>query len=178
LLLACAGPNWLHPQLTSIIGDDPRVKVALVDEDDGLGAAIARSLADAECERLVVLPPGVEFAEDALFRLAEQVHTFPAGVGFAGSVYDALATEMRGESSRTGEVWLTRTDRLSDQPPADLSTAALAKWVEIGLPAHARRRIDRVLAYPVQETPLSDRARVGPPRPAPADELTLAADLN
>jgi glycosyltransferase involved in cell wall biosynthesis len=178
LLLACAGPHWMHPHLAGIVGNDPRVKVSLVGEDDGLGAAIAQSLADAGSERLVVLPPSVELAEDALYQLAEQARTDPTGIGFAGSVYDALAAVVRGESSRTGDVWLTHTDRLTDQPPDELTPSALGEWVEGGLPADARRRIDRVLAYPVQESPLSDRARVGPPRPAPSDELILAADLN
>lgn len=178
LLLACAGPPWLHPHLAGIIGTDPRVKVSLAGEDDGLGAAIARSLADTAGERLVVLPPSLELAEDALYRMAEHARTAPTGVGFAGSVYDALAAVVRGESSRTGEVWLTRSDRLSDEPPTEITPAALGTWVENALPADARRRIDRVLAYPVRESPLSDRARVGPPPPAPADELILAADLN
>ncbi len=178
LLLACAGPAWLHPQLAGIIGADPRVKVALASADDGLGAAIARHLADTACERLVVLPPSVELAEDALFRLAEQVQLDPTGVGYAGAVHDALAAQVRGESSRTGEVWLTRTDRLPDQMPDEITPAALGAWVESGLPPECRRRIDRVLAFPVQETPLSDRGRVGPPPPAPADQLILAADLN
>ncbi len=178
LLLACAGPHWLHTHLASIIGDDPRVKVWLVGEDDGLAAAVARSLADTTCERLVVLPPAVELAEDALYQLAEQVRNDPTGQGYAGAVHDPLAAEVRGESTRAGEVWLTRTDRLPDQMPDDITPAALGEWAESGIPAAARRRSERVLAYPVRETPLSDRGRVGPPPPAPVDQLILAADLN
>ncbi len=178
LVLACAGPAWLHPHLATIIGADRRVKVSLVGEEDGLAAAVARSLAETGCERLVVLPPAVELAEDALYQLAEQVRADPTGLGYAGAVHDPLAVEVRGESARAGDVWLTRTDRLPDQMPDDLTPAALGEWVESGLPADARRRSDRVLAYPVRETPLSDRGRVGPAPPAPADPLILAADLN
>lgn len=178
LLLACAGPRQLHRQLSSIIGKDVRVKVSLADEDAGLGAAVARSLADAGCERLLVLPPGVELAEDALFRFAEQLQADPQGVAFAAPVYDALASGVRGESTRTADVWLTRTDRLSDDVPRKLNPAALGEWAARGVPDSDRRQVDRVLAYPLQETPLCDRARVGPPPPPPTDRLILAADLN
>lgn len=178
LLLACAGPHWIHPHLGTVIGSDPRVKVALADADDGLGVAVAQSLADTGCERLLVLPPSVELAEDALFRLVEQLRADPDAVAFAAPVYDALASEVRGESTRTAEVWLTRTDRLSDDVPNELTPDALATWASSGVPADARRTVDGVLAYPVQETPLCDRARVGDPPPPPSDRLILAADLS
>ncbi len=177
LLLACAGPHWIHPHLSTIIGTDPRVKVALVDTDDGLGAAVARSLAEAECERVLVLPPGIDLAEDALFRFVEELRADADGVAFAGPVYDALASEVQGEASRTADVWLTRTDRLTDDVPAKLTPAALGAWVAEGVPTESHRRVKRVVAYPVQETPLSDRARVGKPPASPAESLIVAADL-
>lgn len=178
LLLTCAGPHWLHPHMAGIIGSDARVKVALADEDDGLGVAVAQSLADAACERLLVLPPGIELAEDALFRFAEELQADPHAVAIAAPVYDALASEICGEASRTADVWLTRTDRVSDDVPRKMTPAALGEWASHGVPDADRRRVERVLAYPVQETPLCDRARVGKPPAPPSDRLILAADLN
>jgi glycosyltransferase involved in cell wall biosynthesis len=177
LLLACSGPAWLHTPLNTVIGTDRRVKVALSDEDDGLGVAVAQSLAETGCERLLVLPPGIELAEDALFRFAERIQAEPQAEAFSAPVYDALAAGLQGESAGSTRVWLTRTDRISDDVPAKLTPAALGAWAAEGVSADARRRIERVLAYPVQETPLSDRARIGAAPPPPADRLILAADL-
>src|SRR5204863_403587 len=130
-----------------------------------------------ECDRLLVLPPAVELSEDALFRFAELVSADPNGEAVSAPVYDALATGMKGEDSDGGRVWLTRPDRLTDDFPDDLSADALGGWVQAGVPELARRQTERVLAYPVQQTPLIDRARVGPTPPPPADRLVLAGDL-
>lgn len=176
LHLACAGPHWLHPHLSSVIGTDPRVKVTLVGEDDGLAAAVAQAVNETACERIVVLPQSVELAEDALFRLLELVTDEPTQA-VATPVYDSQAAAVQGESVRGAEVWLTRTDRLPDDFPEKVNATTLGRWVTDGLP-NGGRLSDRVLAYPVQESPLIDRTRVGAAPKRPTDRLVVAADLN
>jgi glycosyltransferase involved in cell wall biosynthesis len=176
LLLACAGPPWLHPHLATVIGTDSRVKVALVSENDGLAAAVAQAVNDTGCERIVVLPQSVELAEDALYQFSQFMAEDDTHA-VAAPVYDALASAVQGEHARGAEVWLTRTDKLTDDFPEKVNPATLGEWVASGLPAGGKRT-DRVLAYPVQESPLIDRTRVGAAPKRPAERFVIAADLN
>ena len=177
LLVACAAPPHVHPALAAIVGPDPRVKVYLVREDDGLEAAVAQAVTDTERERVLVLPPSVELAEDALFRFVQELRANPAAEAVAAPVYDAMAAGLQGESATGKAVWVTTTRRLPADFPEKPTAEALAAWASEGVPADARRVADRVLGYPAQPTPFIDRTRVGAAPPPPAATLTLAADL-
>jgi glycosyltransferase involved in cell wall biosynthesis len=177
LLLACAGPHWLHPHLSLMIGSDPRVQVSLVEVDDGLPTAVAHAIADTDCDRVLVLPPNVELAEHALYHLASELQSRPTTDAISARVYDALAAGVQGENSERGVVWLTRTRHLTDAVPARPSLETLADWVTNGVPESGRYPFDRVLAYPVEECPFISRARVGEASPEPKAKLMLAGDL-
>jgi glycosyltransferase involved in cell wall biosynthesis len=177
LLLACAGPAWLHPHLTLLVGSDPRVKVSLVDEDDGIAPAVAHALADTDCDRIVVLPQNVELAEHALYHLATESRATPDAEAISARVYDALASGVHGEETNRGVVWMTRTRHISDTVPTEPTTDALAAWVTEGVDAADRHTLDTVLAYPVEECPFITRARVGEPPIAPRSKLMVAGDL-
>ncbi len=177
LLVACAGPPHVHPALATMIGPDPRVKVFLVREDDGLETAVAQALADTDRERLLVLPASVELAEDALYRFVEELRANPTIEAVGAPVYDALAAGVQGENAKGKTVWVTRTHRVPADFPSKPTTEALAAWASDGVPTDARRSTDRVLGYPAQSTPFIDRTRVGPTPPKPEAKLTLAADL-
>lgn len=177
LLLACAGPAWLHPHLSLIVGSDPRVKVSLVDEDDGLALAVARAIADTECDRLLVLPQGVELAEHALFHLVNELRTSEDTEAVSARVYDAEASAVHGEETNRGAVWLTRTRHLGDEVPTERTPAAVAGWATDAVDPADRRSLDTVLAYPVEECPFVTRARVGQPPEVKGARLMIAGDL-
>jgi glycosyltransferase involved in cell wall biosynthesis len=177
LLLACAGPAWLHPHLSLIVGSDPRVKVSLVDEDDGLALAVARAIADTECDRLLVLPQGVELAEHSLFHLVNELRTSEDTEAVSARVYDAEASAVHGEDTNRGAVWLTRTRHLGDEVPTERTPAAVAGWATDAVDPADRRSLDTVLAYPVEECPFVTRARVGQPPEVKGARLMIAGDL-
>ena len=173
LLLACSGPEWLQPNLEVILGDDPRVKIVLVDRDAGLGAAIARSIADTECDRVVVLPPGVELAEGALYHFAAALKRRPDLETACGRIYD-------GAERRTTDgavIGMTRIRRLSDVAPADFEPETIAAWAFGDSPPSARVTLEPIVAHPLDDSPLIDRARVGTATRARRLPLIIAGDL-
>ena len=176
LLLACSGPAWLQPHLAMILGGDLRVKIALVDEADGLGAAIARSIADTECDRIVVLPPGLELAESALYHFARSVKADPELASACGRIYDGVSRA--NDSTEGGRIWLTSTWRLGDTAPSSFKPAAIAKWVSDGVPIANRKDLEPILAYPLDDSPLIDRARVGTAPRTRTQRLHIGGDLH
>ena len=176
LLLACSAAAWLQPHLAMILGDDSRVKIALVDEDDGLGAAIAQAIADTDCDRIIVLPPGVELAEGTLFHFAEALKENPALESACGKIYDGSAG-LTNESDETTHLWMTRTRRLSDSPPDSFKPAAVEAWVSESIAPEHRRTLGPILGYPLDDSPLIDRARVGTAIRTRPQRLHIAGDL-
>ncbi len=176
LLLACSAPPWMQPHLAVILGDDPRVKIALVDEDDGLDAAIAQSLAITDCDRVVVLPPGVELGEGALFHFAEALNADADLESACGKIYDG-AGALAADAAEPAAIWMTRTRNLGDSAPANYTPAAIEAWVTAELPRENRRALDEIVAYPLDDSPLIDRARVGTPARARRERFFIAGDL-
>ena len=159
------------------LGDDPRVKIAHVDEDDGIGVAIAQSIADTECDRVVVLPPGVELAEGALFHFAGALKANPELESASGKIYDGSADLAHDGVDTATRLWMTSPWRLSDAAPESYKPAEVARWVSDELPLANRRTLEPILAYPLDDSPLIDRARVGTaPRTRP-QTLFIAGDL-
>jgi glycosyltransferase involved in cell wall biosynthesis len=174
LLVASAGPAELGPHLEGIIGPDPRVVGARVPGWMGRSAAIARVLSKAECEHVLVLPPGLELSEHALYHFASALKKNPGLAAVGGRVYDVTNTVPAGDAHA---VWLTTLRRLSDAVPADLDPKTLAGWALAGVPEDDRPVLEPVLAYPLDERPLLDRARVGEAPKAKGKRLILAADV-
>ncbi|HVK18403.1 MAG TPA: glycosyltransferase [Fimbriiglobus sp.] len=175
LLVAAAGPAELAPHLDGIVGPDPRVVGARVPGWMGRPAAIARVLAKAECEHVVVLPPGLELSEHALYHFAAALKRDPDAAAVGGRVYDVINTAPAGAGGNA--VWLTRLRGLSDAVPADLDAKSLAGWALAGVPEDRRPVLDPVLAYPIDDRPLLDRARVGKAPKEKGRRLILAADV-
>lgn len=165
LLLAGAGPHRLQQRLVEILGDDPRVKITVADADDGLAAAVARSIANTGCKRVVVLPPTVELSEGALHSFAGAVLREPDIESAWGRIGDGDA------------IWLTRPRRLPDRAPEGFTPEAVNAWVTAELPAANRKALDATVAFPLDISPLADRARIGSAAPAQPERLFLAGDL-
>lgn len=89
LHLCAAGPAGLEPHLNAILGPEPRVRIHRASRFAGLPAAVARAVSTTECERVVVLPPGVELAEHALFHFADAIRENPIASLLGGRVYQA-----------------------------------------------------------------------------------------
>ncbi len=178
MLVAAAGPAELEPHLEGIVGPDPRVVGARVPGWMGRPAAIARALAQAECEHVVVLPPGVELSEHALYHFAAALKRDPGAEHVGGRVYDvANAGPAAAADPDAPAVWMTRLRRLSDAPPADLDAKSLAGWALAAAPPDRRPVLEPVLAYPLNDRPLLDRARVGAAPAVRGKRLILAADV-
>jgi glycosyltransferase involved in cell wall biosynthesis len=173
LLLAVAGPSDMAKDLERLLGTDPRVSITRVPLWAGLSAAIARAVGQTECDRVLVLPPGVELAEHALYHLAAAVKTNPDGELVGGKVAQGLSAGPGTEEPAA--VWLTRACRIGDGVPKDLGPQALANWVTGG--KSDGTILDPVLAYPIDDRPLLDRARVGKAPVIQGKTLFLAADL-
>ena len=67
LYLVTAGPNGLTPHIQNLLPRDPRVHVIRVPTWMGLGSAMGKALMATECRWAVVLPPGIELVEHALY---------------------------------------------------------------------------------------------------------------
>ena len=176
LLLACSGPAWLQPHLAMLLGDDTRLKISLVDEDDGLGAAIAQAIAGTDCDRVIMLPPGVELGEGTLFHFAEALKNNPTLESASGRIYDGLE-RLTTDATDTAAIWMTSTWRLSDTAPESFQPADVAKWVSEELPLTDRKTLEPILAYPLDDSPLIDRARVGTAPRTRIQRLHIAGDL-
>lgn len=165
LLVAMAGPSDLAKQVDEIIGPDSRVIATRVPKSSGVQTAFAKVLAATDCEHVVVLPPGVELAEHALYHLAAELQRNPDT--------DAIGVRVAGASEAA--VWLARVKRLSDAVPTDFGREPLAAWAAAD--ARSLTLLDPVLAYPIDDRPLLDRTRLGkPPTPRPCP-LFLSADI-
>ncbi len=170
LLVAMAGPSDLAKQLAEIIGPDSRVIATRVPKWGGSQTAFAKALAGTDCERAVVLPPGVELAEHALYHLAAELKRNPDA--------DAIGARVAGstdENETSHAVWLTPVKQLSDSPPTDFDRGPLAAWA-VG-ESRSRTVLVPVLAYPVDDRPLLDRARLGVPQVKRRSPLFLSADI-
>lgn len=170
LLVAMAGPSDFSKQLEEIIGPDSRVIATRVPKWSGPQTAFAKALAATDCERVVVLPPGVELAEHALYHLAAELKRNPDGDAIGGRVAGAS-----DEGTTSHAVWLTRVKQLSDTVPTDFDRNLLAAWAAGD--ATSRTVLDPVLAYPVDDRPLLDRTRLGKPPPSRCCPLFLSADI-
>ncbi len=171
LVIAAAGGPDLEPHLGRLLGPDPRVTVVRVTKSAGGAAAVAQAVGRADGDRVVVLPPGVELAEHALYHLAVALKADPAAPLVGLRVAAAFGATAGGPARA---VWAADPRRLSDAPPDSPTVAAVADWVTGGTPG---RLIDLDLAYPIDDRPLADRARVGRAAVVPGKTLYLAADV-
>ena len=173
LLVAVAGPADIVKDLERIVGRDPRITITRAPLSTGRSAAVAKAVGGTDCDRILVLPPGVELAEHALFHFASTVKETPGTELVGGKVALGLTAGPCVDPEQH-HVWLTRTRRLSDAVPAALTPKAVGEWV-----AGAAKGVilDPVLAYPIDDRPLLDRARVGKAPVVKGKTLFLAADL-
>jgi glycosyltransferase involved in cell wall biosynthesis len=235
LLLAASGPAGLQPHLNGMIGPDPRMKLVRVSGLLGLSVAIGKALGETECSHVVVLPPGVELAEHALYHLAATLQDAPKAGLIGGRIYDAWKVEdvRRPKSSsgipsttgtgparaaaaamisggqsaiqarpdhrpspprrsaREGELnaaevlkvpevfWLTSVRELVSMLPRRLSMRTIAEWTESfpRKPSFTPTLLEPILAYPIEDCPLIDRARVGRKPVEKITPLFLSTDL-
>ncbi|OWK39664.1 glycosyltransferase [Fimbriiglobus ruber] len=177
LLVAASGPPAIVADLTRTLAADPRVTVVRATASAGRAAAVAQALARTDCERIVVLPPGIELTEHALYYFAKSVQADP-GIGvFGGRVAGTLATGTDApDDGVANAVWVTKTRRLPDDVPSELTPAALGTWVTGGTEG-PRSLLEPVLAYPPDGRPLLDRGRVGPAPTGKGRRLFLGADV-
>jgi glycosyltransferase involved in cell wall biosynthesis len=175
LLIAHSGPTGQAAGLERIFQADPRVAVIRVPGWAGRPAAVAKAITRAECDRAVVLSPGVELAEHALYHFADTLKRTPDVAAVGGRIADGA--EGANDDRPGSRVWLVRTDRLADPAPKEVTPGALATWAVAETPPAGRTTLGPVLAYPIDDRPLLDRARVGKaPKPA-GKRLTLSADI-
>lgn len=269
LYLVTAGPSGVTPHVQNLLPKDPRVHVIRVSPWMGLGFAMGKALAATECRWAVVLPPGVELAEHALYHwvkclrenpseevvgarldtgvaegileeksstassslrlsgprdqkenagavreppppaanfadrdsplalrggrgesaisldLSHKRHVGVASLGadssFRSYGESTSAASHAGDGTETGfrypsAVWAVSTRRLAQQTPWGLSVEKVAEWSE-SWKAAPHRFLETILAYPVEERPLMDHARVGRKPAAPQNPLFLSTDL-
>ncbi len=178
LLIAASGSSDLMHHLERLVGTDPRVTIIRVPKWSGRASAIARAVSGTDCERLIVLPPGMELAEHALFHVAEELKRNPEadliGCRVASGFSTGLPTEIDADAPR---VWLTKTRNLSDAVPTELSAKSLGQWAVGNVPSEQHTVLDPILIYPIDDRPLLDRSRVGKAPIIPGKTLYLAADV-
>ncbi len=176
LVVAATGGADLEHHLKNLLPDDPRVTVVRVPRAAGRAGAVAAAVAACPCAWALVLPPGVELLDDALFRLAQAVAADPALGAVAGEIAVGFAAAGRGGA--TPAVHLARTARLTGTPPDTFTPEALAAWAAPDPAGGAEARLDGVLAYPADDRPLLDRARAGKaPAAVRGKTLWLAGDV-
>ncbi len=184
LLIAGCGSKKAYAEFAAQAKLEKRIRVAWADERDGLPLAIGRAVALAEAERVLVLPPTAELAEDGLYRWAELLNKFQSEPKAGGRCPTAFATAMSGRllgglagtDADSQPIWLTRFDKLPADAPADLSPETLANWATANIP-ESERGSTNAIAYPLDERPLLDRARIGPPPKFAKQTLFMATDL-
>jgi glycosyltransferase involved in cell wall biosynthesis len=269
LYLVTAGPNGVTPHVHNLLPKDPRVHVIRVSPWMGLGFAMGKALAATECRWAVVLPPGVELAEHALYHWvkclrenpseevvgaridtglaesnleekssiasscqqllgprkseentaavgdtppraensADQVPSLALRGGHGTSVLSlgpshepqgsaptlgadsarrancesATAAPKEGDGTERdlrypSAVWAVSTRCLAQQMSWGLSVEKVAEWSEFWKTV-PHRLLETVLAYPVEERPLMDHARVGRKPVSPHTPLFLSTDL-
>ena len=166
-LYVCAAADAKAAGALKLLENESRQTVVRAEPRDGRAAAVARAMARADGERVLVLPPEVELAEDALFQLAS---AFAADPGAAG-VGLRVAAKLGSGDLDGGAVWLADPKRLSDSPPESLAARDWAAWAGGGT------LLDGVAAYPIDDRPLAEAARVGTAAASRKQRLHLAADL-
>ena len=125
---------------------------------------------------MIVLPPGVELGEGTLFHFAEALKDNPNLESASGRIYDGLE-RLTTDAAEAAAIWMTSTWRLSDTAPDSFQPAEVAKWVGDELPLGNRKVLEPILAYPLDDSPLIDRARVGTAARTRIQRLHIAGDL-
>ncbi|MDW8242932.1 MAG: glycosyltransferase [Thermogemmata sp.] len=77
LYLVTAGPRGVVPHLEHLLPPDPRIRVVRVPRWAGLSMGIGKALAATECRWTILLPPGLELAEHALYHWVKRLRTEP-----------------------------------------------------------------------------------------------------
>jgi glycosyltransferase involved in cell wall biosynthesis len=176
LVIVAADKADIESHLRLLLPHDDRVTVVRVPKAAGLAGAVFAAATASPCERTLVLPPGLELAEDALYQFARAAMDAPETGTLAAPVAVGLAAASRGGAVATPRVHLTRTARLltGERPlPADDTPEELGRWS--GDPA--AKELDAVLAYPVDDRPLIDRARLGTAPAVRGKTLWLGGDV-
>ena len=172
LLVAAVGPAGLAPHLERLTAEDPRAEAHRVPTADGLAAALGKVWSRVACEHVLVVPPGVELAEHALYHLAVALKADPTLDMVGGRV-----AGMTPECVSGGTVWAVRAKCLSDLGPLNLSATAIELWIAESV-SGPRTTVERTLAYPADDRPLADRARVAAePLKQLGTPLAFAADV-
>lgn len=158
LYAVSAGPAGLTPHLYDLVGPDRRCKVVRVPTSSGLPVGVAKAVGGTRCEHVVVLPPGVELADHALFHLIDAARSTPTAVAIGGQVSDPLGEPKEDAEDQT-HVWLTKTRSLRDAVPHRLTPMSAGKWIAGTVPAASKQILDKVLAYPPDDGALILRLR-------------------
>lgn len=209
LYLVTAGPPGVVPHLQQLLNREPRVHVIRVPQWAGLATAVAKALSATNCQWTVILTPGIELAEHALYHGAKRLLADPTleGVGLQvhrfennnqtdlvvqtsrTSLQDVPAHEERTETDTAygktegtnklklpSTVWAVATTYLARQIPSDLTACTMGIWVE-SLAFTKSAVLEPPLAYPVEERPLFDHARIGRKPSVRGTPLYLSTDL-
>jgi hypothetical protein len=211
LYLVTAGPSGLTPHLQNLLPRDPRVHVIRVPPWMGLGFALGKALAATDCRWAVILPPGLELAEHALYHWAKSFLEHPSQAAVGAQVAtvdpedtpaevfptaktvlpqaqvaenqttDGRVTPQSGDDTHRAlrypcAVWAVSTRYLAQQIPWGLSALKIAEWTE-SWKTTQHQFLETVLAYPVEERPLMDHARVGRKPVVQHTPLFLSTDL-
>jgi hypothetical protein len=172
LYLVASGPDDLDHHLERILGTEPRVTILRVPKWSARADAIGQAISRCETDRILVLPPGVELTEHALFHLASQVAKPDAAPTIGCPISKGFSAEAAKE---TEHVWLVPTKHLNDNPPHAVTTSALSAWAtQIACDKHI---LEEVLAYPIDDRPLLDKALVGKAPPVAGKTLWLGGDV-
>jgi glycosyltransferase involved in cell wall biosynthesis len=203
LHLVGAGPAGFGPHLDHLIGHDPRVRSTRVPTWAGLSTAVAKAVGGTECSHVVVLPATVELAEHALYHFAEAILANPKLESVGAKVYEVWgkdetpspfsdASQKRSPDDDAEEdaapvaqketdepvppaVWMAPVKRVAESIPWRLSRNGIAAWAADRIAGSVV--LDPVLAFPVDDRPLLDRARVGRKPAGKGTKLFLSADL-
>jgi glycosyltransferase involved in cell wall biosynthesis len=170
LFLVAAGGHELDDHLERLLGPDPRVTILRLPKWAGRAEGIAQAVSRAQTERMLVLPPGIELREHALYHLAEAERQQPTNQAFGLK----LAVGISDKSEQT--IWSVPTRRFSDAPPHAVTLTALRDWATKSIPEEERQVLDTDLAFPIDDRPLL--AKRGTAKKAQATKpLWLGADV-
>lgn len=183
LIIAAIGPAGLTHHLENIVGHDPRVRVTRLSGLMGLATSVGKAIGLTTCDRVLVLPPGLELAEDALYQLARGSLDQPEAGAIRARVYDSddgIPAQVTTENESVPlprTLGLTRTENLARSIPRSLTPRNLAEWTESTITDPSAVDIDSVLAYPIEDRPLIDKARIGRKPDRKKSPLYLGAHL-
>ena len=177
--LAASGPAGLQPFLNAMATSDKRFHVTRTNLDVGLPTAIGQAISWMRAEHVMVLSPGIELAEDALYHFAEAhlQHRDAPAIGAMVHGRQADAYEELAESNSadpTGRVWLTPIRELRDSVPETLTPGAIGWWVAGAIPTERRVLLEQPLAYPVEDRVLFPDGI----RPIGGRPIMIAGDLH